>query len=89
MLETLLEDNLKQRRDEVKKVGCAPWHGDVSGHVLRVSPQTLESISVADRDQQLVMARAEYQHVSSSYEHTKQQFDGDGPCAVLSTPLCL
>ena len=40
--------------------------------------QVLESISVADREQQLVLARSEYQHVLSSHEHTKQQFDGEG-----------
>ena len=40
--------------------------------------QMLESISVADREQQLVLARSEYQHVLSSHEHAKQQFDGEG-----------
>ena len=33
---------------------------------------------MADREQQLVLARSEYQHVLSSHEHTKQQFDGEG-----------
>ena len=44
--------------------------------------QMLESISVADREQQLVLARSEYQHVLSSHEHAKQQFDGEGWAGV-------
>ena len=32
---------------------------------------------MADREQQLVLARSEYQHVLSSHEHAKQQFDGE------------
>ena len=33
---------------------------------------------MADREQQLVLSRSEYQHVLSSHEHTRQQFDGEG-----------